>query len=204
MEQRVTDARGNEGELEHTHLGWHRLLALFTVVYRGVDHPDLDLIAHDGSLFDPDAYAWLEGRESGDASPAVPLAVVDRTVLHMLRAVQTVTIGGGLLTVSFPPPAPADFRSVVEGPLSFSCLPAPAPALTTRPSCSPRKSPRARWNRSSTSPGRCRPPTGPAGSSAPQTRSWTSKSPTSRWARAHSSWPPAGTWSASSSNPGRQ
>ena len=32
LEQRVADARGNEGELEHTFLAWHRLLALFTVV----------------------------------------------------------------------------------------------------------------------------------------------------------------------------
>ena len=119
MEQRVTDARGNEGELEHTHLGWHRLLALFTVVYRGVDHPDLDLIAHDGSLFDPDAYAWLEGRESGDASPAVPLAVDDRTVLHMLRAVQTVTISGELRTVSFRTLTVEQIGYVYEGLLSF-------------------------------------------------------------------------------------
>jgi hypothetical protein len=86
LEQRVADARGNEGELEHTVLAWHRLVALFTVVYRGVSHPELGLIAHDGSLFDPDAHYWL------------PLAVDDRTVLHMLRAVQTVTIGGELRT----------------------------------------------------------------------------------------------------------
>ena len=39
LEQRVADARGNEGELEHTVLAWHRLLALFTVVYRGVSPP---------------------------------------------------------------------------------------------------------------------------------------------------------------------
>ena len=78
LEQRVADARGNEGELDHTVLAWHRLLALFTVVYRGVSHPELELIAHDGSLFDPDAHPWM------------PLTVDDRTVLHMLRAVQTV------------------------------------------------------------------------------------------------------------------
>jgi hypothetical protein len=35
LEERVADARGNEGELEHTYLAWHRLLALFTVTYRG-------------------------------------------------------------------------------------------------------------------------------------------------------------------------
>ena len=45
LEQRVADARGNEAELDHTYLAWHRLLALFTVVYRGVSHPELPLIA---------------------------------------------------------------------------------------------------------------------------------------------------------------
>jgi len=106
LEQRVADARGNEGELEHTFLAWHRLLALFTVVYRGVSHPELDLIAHDGLLFDPDAHPWL------------PLTVDDRTVLHMLRAVQTVTIAGELRTVSFRTLTVEQIGYVYEG-LSF-------------------------------------------------------------------------------------
>ena len=38
LEARVADARGNEAELDHTYLAWHRLLALFTVVYQGVSH----------------------------------------------------------------------------------------------------------------------------------------------------------------------
>jgi len=119
LEQRVTDARGNEGELEHTYLAWHRLLALFTAVYRGIDHPDLDLIAHDGSLFDPDAHPWLEGRQPGQDTPGTPLAVDDRTVLHMLRAVQTVTIGGELRTVSFRTLTVEQIGYVYEGLLSY-------------------------------------------------------------------------------------
>ena len=107
LEQRVADARGNEGELEHTVLAWHRLLALFTVVYQGVSHPELDLIAHDGSLFDPDTHPWL------------PLTVDDRTVLHMLRAVQTVTIAGELRTVSFRTLTVEQIGYVYEGLLSF-------------------------------------------------------------------------------------
>ena len=107
LEQRVANARGNEGELEHTVLAWHRLLALFTVVYQGVSHPELDLIAHDGSLFAPDAHPWL------------PLTVDDRTVLHMLRAVQTVTIAGELRTVSFRTLTVEQIGYVYEGLLSF-------------------------------------------------------------------------------------
>ncbi|WP_433515282.1 Eco57I restriction-modification methylase domain-containing protein [Nonomuraea sp. CA-143628] len=81
LEQRAN--AGSETELEHTYAAWHRLLALCNAVYRGVDHPKLTMHAHDGSLFDPDLYAWL------------PLSVDDRTVLHMLRAVQYVWISAG-------------------------------------------------------------------------------------------------------------
>ncbi|WP_182885191.1 Eco57I restriction-modification methylase domain-containing protein [Microbispora sp. H10885] len=74
---------GSENDLEQTQSAWHRLLALFNAVYAGVDHPRLKMHAHDGSMFDPDAYAWL------------PLSIDDRTVLHMLKAVQYVQIGSG-------------------------------------------------------------------------------------------------------------
>ncbi|MCD0485990.1 hypothetical protein LO771_27300 [Streptacidiphilus sp. ASG 303] len=77
-----------EATLEHTTAAWHRLIALFHAVHGGVDHPELHLPAYDGSIFDPQRYAWLEG-----ASPLLP--VDDRTVLHMLRAVQYVEIGKG-------------------------------------------------------------------------------------------------------------
>jgi hypothetical protein len=119
LEQRVTDARGNEGELDHTFLAWHRLLALFTVVYRGIDHPELDLIGHDGSLFDPDAHPWLEGRVAGVTAPGTPLAVDDRTALHMLRAVRAVAVGGELRTVSFRTLTVEQIGYVYEGLLSF-------------------------------------------------------------------------------------
>jgi hypothetical protein len=107
LEQRVADARGNEGELEHTFLAWHRLLALSTVVHRGVSHPELRLIAHDGSLFDPGRFGWF------------PLTVDDRTVLHMLRAVQTVTIAGERRRVSFRALTVEQIGYVYEGLLSF-------------------------------------------------------------------------------------
>src|SRR5690606_17257159 len=81
LEQRVIE--GSEEDLEHSYAAWHRLLALFTAVYQGIDHPRLKLHGHDGSLFDPQAYPWL------------PLNIDDRTVLHMLRAVQYVEVGSG-------------------------------------------------------------------------------------------------------------
>jgi hypothetical protein len=81
LEQRVRE--GSEEDLEHTYTGWNRLLALFNAVYYGVDHPDMPMHAHDGSIFDPFRYGWL------------PHSIDDRTVLHMLQAVQYVQIGTG-------------------------------------------------------------------------------------------------------------
>ncbi|MEV7968892.1 DNA methyltransferase [Sphaerisporangium sp. NPDC088356] len=74
---------GSEEELENSHAAWHRLLALFQAVYYGVDHPQLHMAPHDGSLFDPDVNSWM------------PLTIDDRTVLNMLRAVQYIEVGTG-------------------------------------------------------------------------------------------------------------
>jgi hypothetical protein len=107
LEQRVIEARGNEAELDHTYLAWHRLLALFTGIDRGIKHPDLDLQAYDGTLFDPERHPWL------------PLTVDDRTVLHMLRSVQTVTLAGERRSVSFATMQVEQIGFIYEGLLSF-------------------------------------------------------------------------------------
>ncbi|MEH0932758.1 Eco57I restriction-modification methylase domain-containing protein [Micromonospora sp. CPCC 205558] len=109
LEQRVIE--GSEEDLEHSSAAWHRLLALFNAVYRGVDHPRLTMHGHDGSLFDPDGASWL------------PLTIDDRTVLHMLRAVQYVEIGTGRSrerrTLSFRALDVEQIGYVYEGLLSF-------------------------------------------------------------------------------------
>ncbi|MEV7383531.1 Eco57I restriction-modification methylase domain-containing protein [Streptomyces lydicus] len=84
-----------EEDLEETTAGWHRLIALFNAVYGGVDHPSLKMHAYDGSIFDPNAFPWLEGRGTGEDDPTDPLPIDDRTVLHMLQSVQHVWIGTG-------------------------------------------------------------------------------------------------------------
>jgi hypothetical protein len=81
LEQQARE--GSEDDLEYSNVAWHRLLALFDAVYYGISHPRLQMHAHNGSLFGPSNYAWL------------PPNIDDRTVLHMLRAVQYVEIGTG-------------------------------------------------------------------------------------------------------------
>ncbi|MBU6529760.1 Eco57I restriction-modification methylase domain-containing protein [Streptomyces mayonensis] len=109
-----------EGEtsLEHTTSAWHRLIALFHAVHGGVDHPGsgFRLPAYDGSIFDPDKYPWLER--------TTPLLLIDdRTVLHMLQAVQEVRVGKGkdreVRTLSFRALDVEQIGYVYEGLLSY-------------------------------------------------------------------------------------
>lgn len=70
---------------------WTRLLTTFRAVYAGAKHDRLKLPAYGGSLFDPDRFPFLEGRSTGTSwrtTPATPLPVGNRTVLHLLEALQ--------------------------------------------------------------------------------------------------------------------
>ncbi|APU22204.1 Eco57I restriction-modification methylase domain-containing protein [Actinoalloteichus sp. GBA129-24] len=112
LAERARDS--GENVLEHGYAAWHRLLALFEAVYSGVEHPRLTMHAHDGSIFDPAGYATL------------PRRIDDRTVLHMLSAVQEVTIGRGrkaeTRSVSFRSLDVEQIGYVYEGLLSFEGL----------------------------------------------------------------------------------
>ena len=77
--------------LERRFDAWSRLCATFRAVYGGVEHDRLRLIAYGGSLFDPDRFAFLEGRLDGTSwltEDGHPLAIDNRTVLHLLEALQ--------------------------------------------------------------------------------------------------------------------
>ena len=73
-------------------------------MYGGVDHDVLHLPAYGGSLFDPDRFAFLEGRSAGSCwleDFGEPLAVNNRVVLHLLEALQLLQIrvpGAGVET----------------------------------------------------------------------------------------------------------
>ena len=56
-----------------------------------MEHDLAALPAYGGDLFDPDRPAFLEGRAPGSswkAAPAQPFPIHNRTVLHMLEALQ--------------------------------------------------------------------------------------------------------------------
>ena len=90
--------------LERRHDAWSRLLAVFRIVFGGIEHETLRLPALGGSLFDPDRFPFLEGRAAGTSwrdTPAVPLPIDNRTVLMLLTALQVLEQRTGALLLSY-------------------------------------------------------------------------------------------------------
>ncbi len=94
------DQHGEE-VLERRHDAWCRLLATFRAVHGGVEHEAMRLPPYGGTLFDPDRFPFLEGRPAGTrwrTTPAKPLPINNRVVLHLLEALQVLRVkipGGG-------------------------------------------------------------------------------------------------------------
>ncbi|MEY2725035.1 MAG: hypothetical protein RLZZ458_902, partial [Planctomycetota bacterium] len=108
----LADQHGEE-LLERRYDAWQRLLAAFRAVYGGLKHDDVQIPAYGGSLFNPDRFPFLEGRKVGTTwrvEKATPLPVNNRTVLHLLEALQ-------LLQIKVPGGGPAEARR-----LSFRAL----------------------------------------------------------------------------------
>ena len=84
------DATVHEDTMDQRYGAWAQLLMLFRMVHDGV--PDLKLVARKGSLFDPEAFPFLEGRRHGDAKedrslgavPRVPDGTVYRVLAKLL------------------------------------------------------------------------------------------------------------------------
>jgi hypothetical protein len=105
--QEVADRYGEE-VLERRFDAWARLLSSFRAVHGGVQHQDLLMPAYGGSLFDPNRYAFLEGRAQETdwrVTNAEPLAIDNRVVLHLLKSLQ-------MLQVKVPGGDPAEARRI--------------------------------------------------------------------------------------------
>jgi len=101
--QETADQHGEE-ILERRHDAWVRLLSTFRAVYGGVHHERMKLLPYAGNLFDPDQFPFLEGRKPGTTwkdTPATPLLIDNRTVLHLLRSLQYLELHGEARRLSF-------------------------------------------------------------------------------------------------------
>lgn len=99
LRAQLREAADQHGEdlLERRQDAWCRLLATFRAVHGGVQHDRLTLPAYGGELFDPDRFPFLEGRPPGTEwrkTPAEPLPIHNRTVLHLLEALQVLQGNG--------------------------------------------------------------------------------------------------------------
>ncbi len=136
-ELRLHADRHGEEILERRSDAWCRLLATFRAVYAGVDHDVLYLPAYGGSLFDPNRFAFLEGRTAASdwqRDFGEPIAVNNRVVLHLLEALQLLRIkvsGGGAETrrMSFRALDVEQIGHVYEGLLDHTAVRSLAPVL---------------------------------------------------------------------------
>lgn len=75
--------------MEARSTAWHRLLSTFRAVHGGVKHDELSIVAYGGRLFDPDRFAFLEGRSidsSWQNRSGAPIQVSDFDMLAILNA----------------------------------------------------------------------------------------------------------------------
>ena len=129
--QETADQHGEE-VLERRLDAWVRLLATFRAVYGGLKHERLTLPAYGGNLFNPDRFPFLEGRPSGTTwhdTPAQPLPVNNRTVLHLLRSLQYLEMHGEARRLSFRALDIEQIGHVYEGLLDHTATRATEPVL---------------------------------------------------------------------------
>ena len=92
FEQLRTDSGRYPDTMDQRFGAWARLVTLFRLVHDGGRHGDLHLPARAGHLFDPDRYAFLEGRPFGSQRqpgvrldvPLVPDGVIWRVLEKLL------------------------------------------------------------------------------------------------------------------------
>ena len=91
----LADDSLNPDTMDQRRGGWGQLLAVFRLVHDG--HPDW-VARRGGKLFDPDAFAFLEGRAAGSPrGTGQVLEVSDGTILRILHGLMTVegrSLGG--------------------------------------------------------------------------------------------------------------
>jgi hypothetical protein len=123
----LAEAADQYGEeiLERRHDAYTRLLAIFRAIYSGVEHENLRLPALGGSLFDPDRFPFLEGRQKGTSwrdSRASPLPIDNRTVLLLLNSLQMLEQPGGALLLSYKALDVEQIGYVYEGLLEHTAI----------------------------------------------------------------------------------
>jgi hypothetical protein len=72
FERLRADAEHYPDTMDQRYGAWAQLLALFRVVHDGCKHPQMQMPARRGNLFDPARFPFLEGRRRGNEAPTSP------------------------------------------------------------------------------------------------------------------------------------
>ncbi|MBE0701909.1 MAG: hypothetical protein IH582_01820, partial [Afipia sp.] len=89
----LDDEALNPDTMDERRGAWGQLLAVFRLIHEGYPHW---VARRGGKLFDPDAFAFLEGRDKGSTKDAAEvLSVSDGTILRILHGLMTIE-GRGL------------------------------------------------------------------------------------------------------------
>ena len=120
----VLDDRAREEgseSLDGTHLTWHRVLATSRALYQGASFEDIRLPSYGGSLFDPARFGFLTTRSERGT---LAVAVSDRVMLEVLRAVQVAELRGQpARRISFRDIDVEQIGYIYEGLLGYSSAP---------------------------------------------------------------------------------
>ena len=125
LREKLQEAVDQHGEeiLEHRFDAWPRLLSLFRMVFGGFETESLRLPALGGALFDPDRFPFLEGRAIGTSwktTCCTPLPIDNRTVLHLMNALEVLEQGTGALLLSYRSLDVEQIGHVYEGLLEYT------------------------------------------------------------------------------------
>ena len=108
---------------------WGRLLPLFRLIHKG--HKSGFVQARGGKLFDPEQFAFLEGRADPTDPPRV-LSVSDGCILRILEGLMTLKSGAGRERISYRALDVEQIGSVYETVMGFTVETAAGRSLAIR------------------------------------------------------------------------
>ncbi|MFI7118059.1 Eco57I restriction-modification methylase domain-containing protein [Amycolatopsis sp. NPDC049868] len=129
LHEQLTIERSMYGDevADRRRAAWPRLLALFSAIHDGCEHPDLRIPAYGGSLFNPRAYPWLSVAEISDQ---VIHEILDALLVLKHKGKAPEPLSYARLGVE-------QIGHVYEGLLEFSCLKVTEPYVGLRGKAEP-------------------------------------------------------------------
>ncbi|MFE6609499.1 Eco57I restriction-modification methylase domain-containing protein [Amycolatopsis sp. NPDC057786] len=124
LHEQLTIERSMYGDevADRRRAAWPRLLALFSAIHDGCEHPDLRIPAYGGSLFNPRTYPWLSVAEISDQ---VIHEILDALLVLKHKGKAPEPLSYARLGVE-------QIGHVYEGLLEFSCLKVTEPYVGLR------------------------------------------------------------------------